>query len=94
LQQQLGEQNFSLTILQPMLFYNIGENGWTVHYNNIISHDWNAATGNEWTVHLCLGVNNEEGDYAMAEVQDHNYPASSAVTVIKDHKVNKYTWSR
>jgi len=51
-----GEQNFSLTILQPMLFYNIGDNGWTVHYSNIISHDWNATSGNEWTVPLGLGV--------------------------------------
>lgn len=51
-----GQQNFSLTILQPMLFYNIGENGWTVHYNNIISHDWDASSGNAWTVPLGLGV--------------------------------------
>ena len=51
-----GEQSFSLTIMQPMLFYNIGDDGWTVHYNNIISHDWNASSGNEWTVPLGLGV--------------------------------------
>jgi hypothetical protein len=51
-----GQQSFSLSILQPMLFYNIGDNGWTVHYNNIISHDWNASEGNAWTVPLGLGT--------------------------------------
>jgi hypothetical protein len=52
-----GQQdNFSLSILQPMLFYNIGDNGWTVHYNNIISYDHNASSGNNWTVPLGLGV--------------------------------------
>ena len=39
-----------------MLFYNIGDNGWTVHYNNTILYDWNASSGNEWTVPLGLGV--------------------------------------
>ncbi len=51
-----GQQNFNLFILQPMLFYNIGENGWTVHYNNIISQDWNASSGNAWTVPLGFGI--------------------------------------
>ena len=51
-----GEQNFSLSILQPMLFYNLGDKGWTAHYNNIISHDWNATSGNEWTVPLGVGI--------------------------------------
>ena len=51
-----GENGFSLSILQPMLFYNIGDNGWTVHYNNIISLDVAASSGNAWTVPLGLGV--------------------------------------
>jgi hypothetical protein len=51
-----AEEGFSTSILQPMLFYNIGTDGWTVHYNNIISYDWNASSGNEWTVPLGLGV--------------------------------------
>ena len=52
-----GQQDgFSLTFLQPMIFYNIGDDGWTIHYNNIISYDWNASSGNAWTVPLGLGV--------------------------------------
>ena len=51
-----GEQNFSLSFVQPMLFYNIGDKGWTVHYNNIVSHDWNASSGNAWTVPLGIGT--------------------------------------
>ncbi len=51
-----GEDRFSTAILQPMLFYNFGETGWTVHYNNIISLDWRADSDNAWTVPLGLGV--------------------------------------
>jgi hypothetical protein len=51
-----GQQDgFSLSLLQPMIFYNL-PNAWTIHYNNIISYDWNASSGNEWTVPLGLGV--------------------------------------
>jgi hypothetical protein len=51
-----GEENgFSTTILQPMLFYNL-PNAWNIHYNNIISYDWNASAGNGWTFPLGLGV--------------------------------------
>ena len=49
-------EGFSTSILQPMLFYNIGTEGWTVHYNNIISYNWNADSRNAWTVPLGLGV--------------------------------------
>jgi hypothetical protein len=51
------ENSFSTSILQPMVFYNIpGSDGWTLHYSNIISYDWSAASGNEWTVPLGLGT--------------------------------------
>jgi hypothetical protein len=51
-----GDENgFSTSIFQPMVFYNLPE-AWTIHYNNIISYDWNATSGNEWTVPLGLGV--------------------------------------
>ena len=50
------EDGFSTTILQPMIFYNIpGAPGWTINYSNIIAYDWNASSGNEWTVPLGLG---------------------------------------
>lgn len=52
-----GEQSFSLSIFQPMLFYNIGDKGFTIHYNNIISYDSNAAnSSNAWTFPLGLGI--------------------------------------
>ena len=53
-----GEENgFSTTILQPMIFYNFPNgDGLTVHYNNIISYNWNASSSNAWTVPLGLGV--------------------------------------
>ena len=60
-----GQESFSLSILQPMTFYNIGQNGWTVHYNNIISYDWNAKSGNNWTVPLGLGVSKT---YAVGKI--------------------------
>jgi hypothetical protein len=61
-----AEQNFSLTILQPMLFYNIGDQGFTVHYSNIISYDSNAAnSSNAWTVPLGLGVSKA---YALGKI--------------------------
>lgn len=51
-----GQDRFSTSILQPMLFYNFGATGWSLHYNNIISHDWSASSSNAWTVPLGLGV--------------------------------------
>jgi hypothetical protein len=51
-----GENNFNLTILQPMLFYNIGDRGWALNYNNIISQDWSANSANSWTVPVGLGI--------------------------------------
>lgn len=50
-----GEDGFSVSILQPMLFYNL-PNAWNIHYNNIISYNWNAESGDEWTVPLGVGV--------------------------------------
>jgi hypothetical protein len=42
-----GEQDgFSMSMLQPMIFYNLS-NAWNVHYNNMITYDWNATSGNE-----------------------------------------------
>jgi hypothetical protein len=53
-----GQQDgFSTTILQPMFFYNMPwAPGWEIQYNNMITYDWNATSGNGWTVPLGLGV--------------------------------------
>ena len=47
------DDTFSLTFIQPMVFYNFpNAPGWTVGYNNTISHDWKASSNNAWTVPL------------------------------------------
>ena len=57
--QHWGQDGFSVASLQPMVFWNVPSMpGFTVHYNNTIAVDWNAAGGNEWTVPLGLGVSN------------------------------------
>ena len=51
-----GEENgFSTSMLQPMVFYNL-PNAWNIHYNNMITYNWDADSGNRWTVPLGLGV--------------------------------------
>jgi len=49
--------DFSLMTVQPMIFYNIPSlPGTTIEYNNAITIDWKATSGNKWTVPLGLGV--------------------------------------
>jgi hypothetical protein len=47
---------FNSLLLQPQLFYNIGDTGAYFAYNAIISADWKASRGNTWTVPLGLSV--------------------------------------
>ena len=51
------EDGFSTSMLQPMLYYNL-PNAWNIHYNNMITYDWNSDTNSSdrWTVPLGLGV--------------------------------------
>lgn len=49
------EEGFSTSMLQPMIFYNL-PNAWNIHYNNMITYDWNADSSNAWTVPLGLAV--------------------------------------
>ena len=49
-----GENNFSTSIIQPILIYGLGE-GWYVGYNNVISYNWKAGSNDEaWQVPLGL----------------------------------------
>ncbi len=51
-----GEDNFSVTIVQPILTYGLGE-GWYFGYNNVLSYNWNADSSDEaWTIPLGLTV--------------------------------------
>lgn len=47
--------DFSLTSLQYFLFYGLGD-GWQVGTGPTISYDWNATSGQEWTVPFNLTV--------------------------------------
>lgn len=65
-----GENDFSTTILQPILTYGLGQ-GWYVGYNNVASYNWKASNNDEaWTVPLGLMagrtvVTNEETGTAV-----------------------------
>jgi hypothetical protein len=53
-----GDENgFSNSFVQPMIFYNFpNAPGWVLGYNNILSYNWNATPGNEWTIPLGFTV--------------------------------------
>lgn len=49
--------DFSTTSIQPMIFYNIPSlPGMSIAYNSTISYDWQASSGNHWTVPLGAGL--------------------------------------
>lgn len=41
-----GENDYSVSILQPIINYGLGD-GWYVGYNNVISYNWKAPSGSE-----------------------------------------------
>lgn len=52
-----GEAKFSTSFVQPMVFFNIpGMEGVALSYNNTISYNHNADSGNNWTVPLGLTI--------------------------------------
>ena len=48
-----GENDFSVSIVQPILIYGLGQ-GWYAGYNNVISYNWNVAKDDAWSVPLGL----------------------------------------
>ena len=38
-----------------MIFYNLPD-AWNIHYNNMITYNWDADSDNAWTVPLGLAV--------------------------------------
>lgn len=50
-----GDPETDLFTLQPFINYNFGE-GWALAFAPIISANWNASDGNQWTVPLGLGI--------------------------------------
>jgi hypothetical protein len=50
-----GDPETDLFTLQPFVNYNFGA-GWALSFAPIITANWNATEGNEWTVPLGVGV--------------------------------------
>ena len=50
-----GDPETNLFTLQPFINYNFGL-GWSLAFAPIISANWNASDGNEWTVPIGLGI--------------------------------------
>jgi len=50
-----GNEDISMFTMQPFINYNIGE-GWYVVSNPVITADWEADSGDKWTVPLGGGV--------------------------------------
>jgi hypothetical protein len=50
-----GEPETDLFTLQPFVNYNFGH-GWALSFSPIITANWDAPEGNEWTVPLGLGL--------------------------------------
>ena len=52
-----GENDYSVTTMQPIVFYNIAAlPGSYAGYNNSITYNWNANSGDRWQVPLGLTV--------------------------------------
>ncbi len=52
-----GEDTYSVTTLQPIVFYNrAAASGAYVGYNNSITYNWNAVSGDRWQVPVGLTI--------------------------------------
>ena len=49
------EPETNLFVFQPAINYNFGH-GWAMSFSPAITANWDASSGNEWTVPLGLGV--------------------------------------
>jgi len=53
--QELGKLDTNETTLKLFFAYALG-NGWQIESNPIILYDWEAVSGNEWTVPIGVGI--------------------------------------
>ena len=51
-----GNPETNLLTAQPFVNYNFGKSGWAMSFAPIISANWDAPDGDEWTVPLGLGI--------------------------------------
>jgi hypothetical protein len=50
-----GDPEINLFVVQPFVNYNFG-GGWAVAFAPLMTANWNASSGNEWTVPLGAGI--------------------------------------
>lgn len=50
-----GDPDVNQLLIQPFINYNFGH-GWAISTSPLITANWNAASGQEWTVPLGLGI--------------------------------------
>lgn len=50
-----GDPEMDFLTFQPFVNYNFGH-GWALSFAPVISANWNASSGNEWTVPVGLGI--------------------------------------
>lgn len=50
-----GDPKTNLLVVQPFVNYNFGH-GWALAYSPVITANWDASDGNEWTVPLGVGL--------------------------------------
>src|SRR4029450_13660421 len=51
---RLGDHDVNMLLMQPFVNYNFSK-GWYAVTAPILTADWTAAGGDEWTIPLCLG---------------------------------------
>jgi hypothetical protein len=52
---EAGDPETDLFSFQPFINYNFGQ-GWALAFSPIITANWNATDGNQWTVPLGFGI--------------------------------------
>ena len=50
-----GDPETDLLTVQPFVNYNFGR-GWALAFSPVMSANWNASEGNQWTVPLGMGM--------------------------------------
>src|SRR5262249_50739184 len=50
-----GEPKTNLFVVQPFINYNLGR-GWAISFAPLMTANWDASAGNQWTVPLGAGI--------------------------------------
>lgn len=75
-----GEDNYNVTTVQPIAFYNIAAiPGTYIGYNNVVTYSWKADSGDRWQVPLGLTVGRTIGVGSKGDALDLSLGAYSLV---------------